>query len=251
MNQYDPCRACESLRRQLQQAERNAEEAVAAWHVENDKRHDAEDCLKHNDRAFIEQKFREGIREAEAPLGTPNSPYGENSLAAHWWTRGFAYTARNLRAIAAEQKLAAAEAEIVQLQQQIATLADAAGERESIASLVADREEMTVYLKVEAALKELESREAEIVQLRQEKDRAWEWYQREIANERADLCSRLRGLSQQLREAGEASLFAYRSGADERYRWRGEQQVKDADQLNQILPDGSPRSLQQEQEKEI
>jgi len=42
-----------------------------------------------SDRDFIEQKFREGMRAAEAkePDGCP---YGEHSLAAHWWTRGFA-----------------------------------------------------------------------------------------------------------------------------------------------------------------
>lgn len=194
--------------------------------------------------------------------------------------------------------------EIVQLQQ----ARDAAGERESIASLVADREEMTVYLKVEAALKELESREAEIVQLRQERadiiaaidevapdpdkplvqrvrdemhdyrmviehctkayyhmtngriskpntlfsevqavaeDCLTELVQeetRELEQERDALLSRLRGLSQQWRDE-----VKDRAGSGCGCYGKSTMQRQCADQLDQILPEGS----RQQQKKEI
>lgn len=49
-----------------------------------------------------------------------------------------------------------------ELHQQCCQMADAAGERESIAALVADRDEMTVYLKVEALVAEAEAQRDEL-----------------------------------------------------------------------------------------
>jgi len=40
------------------------------------------------------------------------SPFEEGSAANHWWTRGYAYTARIMRAIEAEQALAASDTQI-------------------------------------------------------------------------------------------------------------------------------------------
>lgn len=46
--------------------------------------------------------FQAGALAAEEPAG-PASPYPSGSVADHWWTRGYAYTTRLLRALAAEQ----------------------------------------------------------------------------------------------------------------------------------------------------
>jgi len=62
---------------------------------------------------LIEAVFREGVRAGESVAtqrdGTrgerEQSPYPADSLQHHWWTRGFSYTARLLRAIEAEMAL--------------------------------------------------------------------------------------------------------------------------------------------------
>src|SRR3990167_8950118 len=58
------------------------------------------------DRAFIEARFREGMSSAEVSLAPEDNPYDAASLAGHWWSRGYAYQARLMRAIAAEATIA-------------------------------------------------------------------------------------------------------------------------------------------------
>jgi len=57
-----------------------------------------------SDRDLIDQYFRDGMRAAEDVTVPPDQcpPYAEHSIAAQWWTRGFVYQARHLRAIQAE-----------------------------------------------------------------------------------------------------------------------------------------------------
>lgn len=57
-----------------------------------------------SDRDLIDQYFRDGMRAGEDFTVRPDQcpPHGEHSIAAQWWTRGFAYQARLLRAIHAE-----------------------------------------------------------------------------------------------------------------------------------------------------
>lgn len=54
----------------------------------------------------IEQWFTDGKLAGELSEQEPRivCPHPEGSLARHWWTRGFAYAARLLRAIRAEGK---------------------------------------------------------------------------------------------------------------------------------------------------
>lgn len=58
-------------------------------------------------------------------------------------------------------RLEVAEAQVSAQHAQLCTLMDAAGERDSIAALLADREEMTVYLKVAALQAERDALTAE------------------------------------------------------------------------------------------
>ena len=56
-------------------------------------------------RDNIEEWFNDGARAGElSELDLHDCPYPEGSLSRHWWTRGFSYTARLLRAIRAEMK---------------------------------------------------------------------------------------------------------------------------------------------------
>jgi hypothetical protein len=113
----------EALRQRAEQAERERDERDEYWkefgeaHDEALKRAEQADAtladirreLAANDREFIEAKFREGERAAEQSEGRV-SPYGEGSLADHWWTRGYAYAKRNLFRIEVAAQLKAAEA---------------------------------------------------------------------------------------------------------------------------------------------
>lgn len=58
-----------------------------------------------SDVTEIESAFRAGVRAGEDSAiseGRIKSPHPHASEFHHWWTRGFAHTARLLRAIAAE-----------------------------------------------------------------------------------------------------------------------------------------------------
>lgn len=56
---------------------------------------------------IVDQWFQEGSFVAEETFGNgsvlPTSPYAPGSLANHWWTVGFSYAARLLRALTAER----------------------------------------------------------------------------------------------------------------------------------------------------
>lgn len=56
---------------------------------------------------LVEAAFVAGNRAAEAGESLDSSPHPTNGLLHHWWTRGFSYCARLLRAIEAEQQLKA------------------------------------------------------------------------------------------------------------------------------------------------
>jgi hypothetical protein len=72
------------------------------------------------ERDRIEEVFREGMHTPDLPTADAGTcPYAADTREAHWWTRGFAYQARNLRAITAEARADAAEAALRTLQQQI------------------------------------------------------------------------------------------------------------------------------------
>lgn len=55
----------------------------------------------------IEAAFTAG-RDAPETATCPHHP---TTLAAHWWTRGFAYTSRLLRAVKAESRIAELKAQ--------------------------------------------------------------------------------------------------------------------------------------------
>ena len=68
---------------------------------------------EHGER--INKTFQQGMHAAQS---SEECPYDEDSLAAHWWTRGYAYAVRNLRAIVAEAALRESRARVEQLEQE-------------------------------------------------------------------------------------------------------------------------------------
>lgn len=62
---------------------------------------------------LIETCFSQGSNYAELKNKPEDCPYADGSLEKHWWTRGYAYTYRILRAYKAERKFATARADAI------------------------------------------------------------------------------------------------------------------------------------------
>lgn len=120
----------------------------------------------------INKWFEEGMsafrddRENHDPM--PESPYPVNSIARHWWTRGYAYMARNIYRIKAENDLATLRAQLSRTEESLHLERKAVATLISAAGLPAETPITQTANKIHNAIMELAHAKAQVAELRDE-----------------------------------------------------------------------------------